>query len=965
MADADQLILEEAFATAVSLDGRARDTFIREFSEVHRPLADKLRALLRADASGGDTIQSSIVDTVRELAGELSDPWVGRSLGAYTVKERIGSGGMGAVFLAERTDESYAQSAAIKVMSNPLLSPVSIERFRSERQILASLNHPNIATLIDGGETSDQVPYLVMQYIDGISIDAHCDEQNLNVIDRIRLFQRVCEAVDYAHRNLVVHRDLKPSNILVDKDGVPKLLDFGIARLIDPSTDAGAGLTATDARVLTPEYASPEQLRGEPISVASDVYSLGVVLFTLLVGRSPYGDKVSKPRDLESAILDQEPAKPSTAIIRAAHSDGSNPSCSVEQLGRNRSMSVSRLRQTLAGDLDNIVVRCLQKEPERRYPSARALAEDLGRFLRHEPVEAAGDDWVYKARKFALRQAKPLTAAAAVLLGLFALNTYYTARLTDERNQAVQAALDAQRAASRSNEVSQFLTDLFESASPVRAQGEEITALELLNVGVADINQLTDQPILQAELLRVMGVSYSAIGDKDRSLELQQRSVEILEDQPDVDPHIVAGSLRLYAESLRVAARFVEAEKQARAALQLHEDGAFSDPQLYGRTLGTLGSTLTDIGRFEEAIPVLLDARETLEIDGQPPTNDLLVVLGDYSNALSTTGRTRDALVIGQDIAEISDVVIGPLHPDTVVRHSNLAATALRVGGYPLADQYAKIALERAREIWTDENPQLMRHMALAAFTASNMGRFDEAIALGEEAVSLLEGSQWAETPHYLISRRALGVIRTKAGDPEGGFHDLEPLVDFASTVFGPEHYVTYTVKTAQGDALTLLNRFDEAEAILRSVVEKRNELPASIHRTAQQSLAALLSRIERYDEADDLFSPLLDELANPSGEDGSIPILLLTDASRHYRRSGDAVLAASLADQAIEWGLSNLPDDHFMIARAVGEKALSRAELGEVSDAKKDAQAALIVLSSLFSADDPQIAALNRVGER
>ncbi|MEM7740991.1 MAG: serine/threonine-protein kinase, partial [Pseudomonadota bacterium] len=929
MNDDDQRLLENAFATAVDLDGAARSAFLAKFSQEHERLGHQLTALLRADAGGGETIQSSINDAVAGLVSAFSDPWVGRSLGAYTIKKRLGTGGMGSVFLADRTDEIYAQSVAIKIMSTQLLSPSSVDRFKAERQILASLDHPNIATLIDGGSTDEQVPYLVMQYIDGVSVDKFCDDQRLNIVDRIKLFQKVCDAVDYAHRNLVVHRDLKPSNILVDKDGIPKLLDFGIARLIDPDADYNAGLTAADSRVLTLDYASPEQVRNDPITVASDVYSLGVLLFRLFVGASPYGDNGLGLRALEAAVLDQEPLKPSLALLKGSQppTGSADDLTGAQGVSEKRSTTMPRLRQALAGDLDNIVTTCLQKEPDRRYASARALADDLERFLTNQPVQAHGDDWVYKARKFAVRQAKPLAAAAAVIAGLVGLNAYYTGQLTIERNQAIQAAIDARRAATRSNEVSNFLTGLFESASPVRAQGEEITAVDLLDAGVVDINQLTEQPILQAELLRVMGTSYSSIGDRSSSLALLDRSVALLESDPDVDPRFFAETLGLYAGALRVAARYEEAEAQARRALQLHEDGTVNDRALYGQTLGLLGSTLNDVGRFGEAETVLLEARVLLEVEGQPPTNTLLSVLGDYGNTLSTTGRTVEALVIDQDVAAVSDAVVGPLHPDTIVRHSNIAASALRIGSYPLADEYAQIALERGRQTWTSENPQLMRHMALAAFTASYMGRFDEALALCEEAVSLLRESQWEDTIHYVVSQRALGAIRTKAGDPEGGYQALKPLLDATSTMLGQEHYMVYAVKNALGEALLSLGRFDDSEAILRSVVANRDSLPSSIHRVAQQSLASLLSQTGRYNEADDLFAPLLANLDDPSGEDGAIPILLLTDASASYRRSGDVSLAVSLADRAIAWGRTNYPENHYMIARALGEKALSQAQ--------------------------------------
>ena len=452
--------LEDAFATAADLSGQERADFVAAFSTENAHLRDRLVALLAADGSDEDLLQSSVAQSIIDFSQDIADPWIGKKLGAYTLKERIGAGGMGAVFLAERTDEAYAQSVAIKIMSSQLLNDTAIARFKTERQILATLNHPNIATLIDGGSTEDNLPYLVMQHVSGLNINEYCDQKNLRIVDRIKLFQEICLAVDYAHRNLIVHRDLKPSNILVGEDGTPKLLDFGIAKLIDPDTEIDIAITDANARILTPEYASPEQIRSESISIASDVYSLGVLLFKILTGLSPYSEKATTSRQLENAILETPPRKPSALPTSSGNIDKDNEGPSLEEIGQRRATSIPKLRQTSAGDLDNIVLKCLEKEPERRYVSARALAEDLQRFLRNEPVHAHGGDWAYKLRKFAVRQARPLAMAATALTVIVSLVTYYTVQLSQERNQALQAAIDAQRAAAQSREVSDFLRGL-------------------------------------------------------------------------------------------------------------------------------------------------------------------------------------------------------------------------------------------------------------------------------------------------------------------------------------------------------------------------------------------------------------------------------------------------------------------------------------------------------------------------
>jgi len=375
MTSKDFGIVEEAFQQALELDGDARQKFLKIFRKDHPTLIDTLNNLLRADANNADTLAEAVSTSIRTLADEANDPWIDREIGVWKIKNRIGAGGMGAVFLADRVDEQYSQSVAVKILGSQLLDSNAAIRFRTERQILANLNHPHIATLIDGGVTDTDLPYLVMEFVDGMRIDEYCDTNNLSIKDRIDLFKTVCEAVDFAHRNLVVHCDLKPSNILVTDDGVVKLLDFGIAKLIEPEEfDMTIALTAAGARVMTPEYASPEQVRGETVSTTTDVYALGVLLFRLLTGRSPYGNEFTTAHEIQSAILDTDPKRPSTIVSEAPTATMLNTPSTPDEISSLRGTSIDRLRKSLAGDLDTIILKCLQKDAERRYPSPRDIA---------------------------------------------------------------------------------------------------------------------------------------------------------------------------------------------------------------------------------------------------------------------------------------------------------------------------------------------------------------------------------------------------------------------------------------------------------------------------------------------------------------------------------------------------------------------------------------------------------------
>jgi serine/threonine protein kinase len=355
---------------------------------------------------------------------EAEDPMVGRQCGAYKIVRRIGQGGMGAVFLAVRADDEYRKQVAIKLVPPGLDSGELLSRFRNERQTLAGLDHPNIVKLLDGGSTPEGVPFLVMDYVEGSLIDEYCDQHKLSIDDRLHLFCKVCDAVQYAHHELVVHRDLKPSNILVTVDGIPKLLDFGIAKMLNPNPSAPSLLrTHTGTRCMTPAYASPEQMRGKSVSPATDVYSLGVVLYELLTGHRPYRLRQHTPAEIERAICEQEPEIPSTVISRVetdTSSDGRPITTTPESVSQTREGQPDKLRRRLRGDLDNIVLKALQKEPQRRYDSVEEFSQDLGRHLQHLPVKARPSTLAYRASKFVQRRKIEVSAAAIVLLVLAA-----------------------------------------------------------------------------------------------------------------------------------------------------------------------------------------------------------------------------------------------------------------------------------------------------------------------------------------------------------------------------------------------------------------------------------------------------------------------------------------------------------------------------------------------------------------
>ncbi|MBC7983128.1 MAG: serine/threonine protein kinase, partial [Candidatus Obscuribacterales bacterium] len=505
--DARWLRIRDLFEQAIELAPEQRDAFLDARCGDDPNLRVELKSLLASDAGHtrgpltgaiGAAVDATTTDRRQELVGTV--------IGPYRLSSVLGHGGAGTVYLGERVDRQYSAQVAIKVVEGAALHSEIGRRFRAERQILANLNHANIARLIDAGETPQGYPYLVMEYVHGEAIDQYCDRMHLNVEARCELMLRVCSAVQYAHQNLVVHRDIKPANILVTPDGTPKLLDFGIAKLLD--TDAAAAelaLTRMNDRVLTPEYASPEQILGQPVTTASDVYALGVVLYELLTGLRPYKVSSASQLELERTICVIEPARPSTAIRQAAAkrpltqtTTGSPPTRDIYAIAEARRTAPQRLVARLGGDLDAILLRALRKEPIYRYPSVEQFTADLRRHLAREPVLARQGNWVYYAQRFSRRHAVAVSATAGFILLLASaviVTSVQAKRIAVERDNA---NLEKQT----SEAVANFMVNVFAAADPYVIQNKDVTAGELLDKSTQSIrDDLSQQPAVKARLL--------------------------------------------------------------------------------------------------------------------------------------------------------------------------------------------------------------------------------------------------------------------------------------------------------------------------------------------------------------------------------------------------------------------------------------------------------------------------------
>jgi eukaryotic-like serine/threonine-protein kinase len=550
--------VEEVFHAALECEPYQLSAFLDERCAGDEILRTKVEDLLAAHREAGSFIETPVIDLADSgIADDQErDSLIGQTIGHYKILRRISAGGMGAVYLAERADQQYQKQVAIKLIKRGMDTDSVLRHFRNERQILASFDHPNIARLLDGGATESGLPYFVMEYVEGLPVNAYCDAHALSIVERLKLFREMCAAVSYAHRRTVIHRDVKPSNILVTSDGTPKLLDFGIAKILQPADAVESLATLTGVRLMTPHYASPEQVRGQALTTATDVYSLGVVLYQLLTGRKPYRLKTQTPEDISRAILEQEPPRPSSVVVSAS----------------SRSPAGWKPAPRLRGDLDNIVLMALRKEPERRYQSVEQFSEDIRRYLEALPVRARKDTLSYRSAKFVRRNTMATAAAALIFLTLIG-------GIIATTWQAHRAKAEKARAERRFNDVRQLahsvLFDYHDAikdlpgATRVREQlvKDALTYLDSL------AGEATGDPDLQRELASayervgdVRGQVFSAsLGDMTGAMESYQKALRIRETMVAADPHNVHDQRYLAAIYQKIGKQSLETTETAQS----------------------------------------------------------------------------------------------------------------------------------------------------------------------------------------------------------------------------------------------------------------------------------------------------------------------------------------------------------------------------------------------------------------
>ncbi len=796
----------------LDLEGEERQRYLDDLLRESPTLAADLMLLLEEDRALRD--ERYLEQDVGELLAP--SPLAGQVFGSYILDRPLGVGGMGSVWLARRNDGRFEGTAAVKLLSAALLGPEGAARFRREGTILARLKHPHIAQLIDAGVSPVGQPYLVLEYVEGEPIDRWCEEQALDVPARMRLFLDVLAAVAHAHANLVVHRDLKPSNVMVSKEGWVKLLDFGIAKLLEEGgTGEFALLTRDAARIFTPAFAAPEQVTGEDVTTATDVYSLGALLYLLLTGCHPTGDPGASPVELFHAILKTEPELMST-----------------------REGLPDRLRRELRGDLDTIVAKALKKRPEERYASVSALAEDLRRYLAEEPILARPDSLAYRMAKFARRNARSLAATAGAVLALAATIAFYGTRLAHERDRV-------RHEAQKSAQVSGFLTELLTQASPYDADRPEPTVGSLLDVGAARVRKnLAGEPELQREMLTLMGRIYERRGAYEQALPLLEEAVAL--GRRSVGPSLeLAQSLTDLGVTQGQKANLVAARANLEEALAMRREFLGEEHPDVAIGHSELGRVLFDQGHLDEAEAEFRTALAIRRKILGPVHHETATSTSDLGLLLRFKGDRAGAETMFREALDVTRKVSGPRHPDTATALSNLALTVNERGDHAAAEAMFREALAIGRSILGRNHPDTAQRLVNLAGALRLEGKLSEAEATVEEGLAL---SRPALGPnHPAVARQETGLARIYLDQKRPA--EAEALLTHALEIqqrnYSPTDWRLGSTHTLLGAAYTDLSRFPKAESHLLRAYEILKVTPDSEGqetREARENLARVVA---------------------------------------------------------------------------------------------------------------------------
>ena len=888
--------LYELYEMVLALKAEDRTQFLNQHCNNDSELREQLESLLAFD----EVPTSNILRPLFTMPGPTS--MIGERVGSYKIVQEIGEGGMGKVFLGEH--EALESKDAIKISRLGRLStPAQLQRFYAERKVLAHLNHPNIAHIREAGVTEEGLPYFAMEYVEGKPIDAYADEHRLEINERLSLFIDACSAVQHAHNNFIVHRDIKPSNIYVNKAGQVKLLDFGIAEVLEEKETGPAKTGAGDHEVfLTPEYASPEQVQGAPVSSASDVYSLGVVLYELLAGRRPVWLKSGDPATKHGDTIERPSVvitKPTTRRLR----DGGTQTISPDELARQRRVGTQELKKKLSGDLDAIVMKALQQEPSQRYRSPDGLIDDIQKYLDGYPVSAHSDEPSYRVKKFIHRNRVGVAAAALAVLALLigsALALWQARVASNERDIALLEATKADR-------VSSFLIELFDQSDPALAQGDSLLVQDFLKRGTEKINdELMDQPAIRSELLHVLGRIHQSMGDFDQVVSLLEEDKRIQEEEIQRDDERYFSSLDMLGFAKFKLGQSEEAEEILVNAIDLAASPGSEQQRERGKLLETYSNLLMESGEYELADSLI---RESIMISEQQDgrvNKDLAARLSTHANILFQRTQLEEAESAIRESIGIKRQLFGDDHSGLPTSYFTLGNVLTSLGQFMAADTAYQKSQELQVRIYGDDHPDLASIYTAMGNLHTLMNQYDKAEAYQLKSLSMTEKHLGKNNSTYIITLFNLGGLKTYQGDFVDSEAYIKDAITLAKDTYGDNYFGIPKMNTQLATLLRFQGKYDEAEAALREAISLQEQSAGTENHDYVLyviRLANVLREKGQLDEAEDLYKQMIPVqeqymgAGNPRLHEAPMHYGLLLqakgeleEATRHFREAFNVV---------------------------------------------------------------------------
>lgn len=812
--------VKEIFQAAVEQEPALQASMIVEACGGDDVLLREVQSLLACQDAAENFIEKSAFEVgARLISKDGFESLEGRLIGQYKLLGEIGQGGMGVVYRGARADEQYEKIVAVKLLRRGLDTEEMRRRFAHERQILAKIDHPNIARLIDAGTTEDGWPYLVMDYVEGVVITRYCDEHRLSTSARLKLFLSVCSAVAYAHQNLVIHRDIKPANVLVTAEGIPKLLDFGIAKLLNTETDE-QGSTVTQLGAMTPEYASPEQVRCEQVTTATDVYSLGVLLYELLTGHRPYRIKSRRPDEIVRVICEKEPTRPSLAAtsteVISSDGNGQGRTITPEEVSRSRDVSPERLKRSLSGDLDNIVLMALRKEPQRRYASVAQLTDDIQRHIDGLPVAARVDTIWYRSSKFVKRHKVGVAAAAVVLIALAAGLSVALWQARVAAKQRDQAQIQQAKA----EHINAFMQEMLSSADPAR-KGRDVRVAEVLDEATLSMEaRLADQPAVLTEVRRTIGNTYRSLGLYDKAEPQLRAAFEMNKKLFGERNPATVKSMSDLAYLLRFKGNWKESDALFRRSLEIQRETNPEGSREMAETLILFAETLLQQGQTKSSEPF---AQQALEMSNK--------FLGEQNEigarALNSLGLIRDyegnlngAELNYRKAIEIHRRLPGRPRFELAATLMNLGTNLSTQGKYDDSERAMVESVQIFRDVLGDSHA--LYGMSLVHLGRLNFLKTDYAKAekVTRQAIAIQERSLPKGHFDFSQSYSMLGVVLTRAGKAKEAEPYLRQSIEIRKKSLPTGHWLIANTISCLGECMTAQRRYEEAEPMLKEGYE-------------------------------------------------------------------------------------------------------------------------------------------------